>query len=380
MLTALKIKNAKPVDGKRLRLGDGQNLWLFVDKNGNKSWVYRFKSPVTGKEREMGLGAERDLSLADAREAAQTARKLLAAGLDPLDARKEKREAAKVEESRSVTFQAYAEKFVSSRESGWKNPVHRQQWRNSLRDYVFPVIGKMAVADVDTAAVRLCLDPIWTDKPETARRVRGRIETILSAAKVEGMRSGENPALWRGHLDQLLTARKKSDVIHHAALPYADLPKFWSSLATDTSNAARLLRFIILTAARYSEAAAMDPGEIKSDLWTIPANRMKAGLPHTVPLTTAALACLPLVRVSDVALANCTARHTTSPATTHGFRSTFRDWAGDCTEHPREVAEAALAHQVGSDVERSYRRGAALAKRRALMLDWSRFLHAETHI
>jgi hypothetical protein len=262
MLTALKIKNAKPVDGRRTSLGDGDNLWLYVDKNSNKSWVFRYTSPTTRKAREMGLGPERDVTLAQARDAAQAARALLRAGTDPLDHRKQKIEAAKVEESRSISFQVYAERFVAMRESGWKNPIHRQQWRNSLRDHVYPVIGHIAVADVDNAAVRRCLDPIWTERPETARRVRGRIESVLSAAKAEGLRTGENPAAWKGHLDQQLPKRRKGDVKHHAALPYAELPAFWRSLSADTSNVARMLRFVILTAARFSEAAGMQPGEV----------------------------------------------------------------------------------------------------------------------
>jgi integrase len=371
MLTALQVKNAKPNNGKRARLGDGNNLWLFVDKNGNKSWVFRFKSPTTDTEREMGIGPERDVTLVQARQAAQEARKLLLAGQDPLEVRRAKQQADKIDAERPITFRDYAEQFVSGRESAWKNPVHRQQWRNSLRDHVFPIVGDMAIADIDTDSVLNVLRPIWNEKPETARRVRGRIESILSGAKVEGLRSGENPATWRNHLDQLLAARKKSDVQHHSALPHAELPKFWRSLATDTSNAAQMLRFIILTAARYSEAANMVPSEIVGDLWTVPKKRMKAGVAHAVPLTAAALACVPLVRVSDVALANCIRRHTTAPATTHGFRSTFRDWCGDATDYPREIAEAALAHQVGSDVERAYRRGAAVEKRRALMTSWA---------
>jgi integrase len=203
--------------------------------------------------------------------------------------------------------------------------------------------------------------------------VRGRIENVLSAAKAEGLRGGENPAAWRTHLDQLLPKRKKSDVVHHSALPYDQLPAFWQSLATDTSDAARLLRFIILTAARFSEAANMTPSEIKGDLWTIPGARMKGGRPHSVPLTKVALDCLPLVRVSDVGVANCIRRHSAAPATCHGMRSAFRDWCGDCTDYPRELAEQALAHAVGSEVEQAYRRGTALEKRRELMNAWGDF-------
>jgi integrase len=348
---------------------------LDVDKNGNKSWVFRFKSPVTGSERYMGLGPAADVPLAQARDTAQNARALLRNGVDPIEHRKEQRTAAKVEASRSVTFKAYATQYISGKESGWKNEKHRQQWSNSLRDYAYPHIGQMAVADVNTEAVLKVLGPIWTIKKETARRVRGRIEAILNAAKAQKLRTGENPALWRGHLDQVgLARRRKSDVKHHPALPYEEMPKFWKSLASDTSDAASMLRWIILAACRYNEAAEMDSGaEVKGDLWTVPAIRMKAERPHIVPLTAAAMACLPVPRVSDVSLAKCIARHTSMPATTHGFRSTFRDWAGDCTSFPREVAEMALAHVVKDDTEAAYRRGTALEKRRGLMDAWSKY-------
>jgi integrase len=379
MLTALKVKNAKD-EGRML---DSDGLFLEIDANGNKSWVFRYSSPTQtrvdakgkkrSKERFMGLGAERDLTLAEARDARDAARALVRAGVDPIDDRRQKREASRVEASSSVTFALYAEKFVTTREAGWKNPVHRAQWRSTLQTHVYPVIGQRPIADIDTAAVRACLDPIWTKLPETARRVRGRIEAILSAAKAEGLRSGENPAQWRGHLDQFMAKRRRSDVKHHAALPYSELPAFWRSLATDTSDAAAMLRFIILTACRFGEAAGMDASEVSGNVWTIPASRMKADRPHTVPLTTAALACLPFRPVSDVSLANCIARHTSTPATTHGFRSTFRDWAGDKTDYPREVVEQALAHQVGNEVERAYRRSTALEKRRELMNAWERY-------
>ncbi|SIO53863.1 protein of unknown function [Bradyrhizobium erythrophlei] len=368
-LTALRVKNAKPGE----KLSDGGGLRLDVDKNGNRSWVFRFTSPVTSKERYAGLGSASDVTLAQARDAAQAARALLRDGIDPIEHRNTKRTEAKVDASRAVTFKAYTEGFIFGREAGWKNDKHRQQWRNSLRDYAHPHIGHLAVADVNTEAVLKVLRPIWTDKKETARRVRGRIEAILNAAKAEGLRTGENPALWRGHLDQVLARRKKSDVQHHAALPYAELPAFMASLAADTSDAARMLRFIIATVCRYNEAAEMDPAEVSRDLWTIPAIRMKAERPHIVPLTPAVLQELPFRPVSDVTLANCIARHTKTPATTHGFRSTFRDWCGDCTPFPREVAEAALAHALKDDTEAAYRRGSALEKRRALMTAWANY-------
>jgi integrase len=214
--------------------------------------------------------------------------------------------------------------------------------------------------------------PIWDVKKETARRVRGRIEAILNAAKAENLRTGENPALWRGHLDQVLARRKKSEVKHHPALPYEEMPEFWKSLAADTSDAARMLRWIILTACRFNEADNLDQAaEVKGDLWTIPAIRMKGEREHRVPLTKSALAQLPFRPVSDVTLSNYIARHTDTIATTHGMRSTFRDWAGDCTSFPRDIAEMALAHAVSDETEAAYRRSTALTKRRALMEAWA---------
>jgi integrase len=367
-LTALAVKNAKPGD----KLGDGDGLRLNVDKNGNASWLFRFKSPVTGKERFMGLGPLREVGLADAREAAGAARALLRNNIDPIEQRITERAKAKADATGAITFEAYAKRYIGGKEAGWKNEKHRQQWSNSLRDYAYPHIGADALADVNTEGVLKCLRPIWNEKKETARRVRGRIEAILNGAKAEGLRAGENPALWRGHLDQVLAKRKKSDVQHHPALPYEEMPQFWCSLVGDASDAARMLRWIILTACRFNEADAMDPGaEVKGDLWTISAVRMKADKEHKVPLTSMALAQLPFQPVSDVTLSNCIARHTNSPATTHGMRSTFRDWAGDCTTFPREIAEMALAHAVGDETEVAYRRSTALAKRRALMNEWA---------
>ncbi len=388
-LTALKVKNARPGD----RLADGEGLRLDVDDDGNASWILRFTSPTTGRERFMGLGPLRAVSLSAARDAADDARRLIRSGADPIDARKAARTAARVEAARGIRFKDYAEQYITAREGGWKNPIHRQQWRNSLRDYAFPVIGNFAVADVDTEAVLKVLRPIWTTKAETARRVRGRIESILNAAKAEGLREGENPAMWRGHLDQVLARRRKSDVKHHAALPYEAMPEFWKSLLSDKSDAARLLRFIVLTVARFSEAAKADRGEFDTGkrLWTVPAARMKATKPHVVPLTEAALRevgkanrdlvfASPLTgkALSDVALADVIKRHTTLPATTHGMRSTFRDWCGDCTSFPREVAEAALAHTLENEVEAAYRRSTAIEKRKALMTTWADFLDGKS--
>jgi len=255
------------------------------------------KSPVTGKERYMGLGSASDVGLREARDAAQAARKLIREGKDPIDHRNGQRAAVKAEAASAVTFREYAEGYIARFEKSWKNPKHRQQWTNSLKNYVYPLIGSTAVRDVDTAAVMTVLAPIWNAKPETASRVRGRIEMILTAAKAEGLRTGDNPAAWRERIKPLLPSKRKvRAVVHHPALPYRLLPKFMASLNADGSNSARLLEFIIRTAARYNEGAFADHSEIGPDfdtllsastaeaaqqLWTIPAVRMKGTGPKS---------------------------------------------------------------------------------------------------
>lgn len=386
-LTAAKVKNAKPGD----RLADGDGLRLDVDGNGNASWVFRFKSPVTAKERYLGLGPLRDVSLSEARDLAADARKLVRSGVDPINQKREARASARVAAKRDMTFRQCAERFIDSREATWKNPIHRQQWRNTLRDYVYPEIGSWPVADVDVAAVLKILEPIWQQKPETASRIRGRIEAVLDWATMAEYRSGDNPAVWRGRLAHLLPSRKKVRAVrHHDALPYLEMPKFWKSLSADTSDSAALLRFIILTASRFSEAARAEWSEINTEkqIWIVPAVRMKGGREHIVPLTDEAMAVLKQSRtnaglifpgqrvgrpISDVSVAKAIKRHTALPATCHGFRSCFRDWCGDKTDVPREIAEAALAHTIGNDVEAAYRRSSAIEKRRALMVLWSRY-------
>ncbi|WP_338688993.1 integrase arm-type DNA-binding domain-containing protein [Bradyrhizobium sp. 26S5] len=384
-LTIHIIKRAVPGS----RLSDGDGLRLDIDAKGRGAWNLRYTSPISGKERLMAIGPLRDVGLSQARDLAAEARSLIRARVDPLDAKKQEREAATAAARKAITFKDYAEKYIASHEAAWRNENHRRNWRNSLRDHALPEIGHMAIADIDTDAVLRVLQPIWTAKHETARNVRQRMEVILAAAKVERLREGENPAIWRGHLDHLLPRIKRTKQ-HFAALPYNELPAFWRLLAADMSDAAALLRFTIATAARYSESAEVDHAEIDHDrkLWTIPASRMKGHREHTVPLNDVALAALQSSRttsglifpgsrsgrkMSDVALAKLIKRHTDTPATTHGFRSCFRDWVGDCTEFPREIAEAALAHAVGSEVEQAYRRGTALEKRRALMDEWARY-------
>ena len=295
-LTALQVKNAKPGD----KLGDGGGLRLDVDRNGNKSWIFRYTSPATGRERYMGLGPAGDVTLAQARDAAQEARGLIRKGLDPIAEKREQRDQARLTANRGTTFRQCAERLIDAHEGSWKSPHHRRQWRNSLARHVYPIIGELPVAAVDIALVRQVLEPIWTAKPRTASRVRGRIESILDWATVAGYRSGDNPAQWKGRLAHLLP-RHTAPVQHHPALPYDQMPAFWRSLATDTSDAAAMLRFIILTACRYGEAKGMQPGEVQGDLWTVPGSRMKGGRQHIVPLTTAALGALRMAWIGEMA-------------------------------------------------------------------------------
>jgi integrase len=369
-LTVKQVEHAKPGD----RLGDGNGLWLFVAASGAKSWMFRFTSPITRKAREMGLGPSVDVKLAEARDAAQDARKLVLAGKDPIEERNAQRAAVRVEAAKVITFEEFAKQYVATHKPGWRNPKHAQQWENTLRDYAYPVIGTTAVPDVTKDDVVKVLAPIWMTKKETAARLRGRIEKIMDAAKAKDLRAGDNPALL-GILRHLLPAQKrKQSVKHHPALPYEQMPDFWKSLSADASDAARMLRWIILTGCRFGEARHMAvETEVRGELWTIPAGRTKGEREHYVPLTALALAQLPFRPVSDVSLTKCIRRHTESAASTHGMRSTFRDWAGDETEAAWEVAEAAIAHKVGNETEQAYRRRSALEKRRKLMRSWSEY-------
>jgi integrase len=282
-------------------------------------------------------------------------------------------------------------------ESGWRNAVHRQQWRNSLRDHAASLQDR-PITDITTDDIVTVLKPIWLTKPETAKRVRGRIENILDAAKARGLRSRDamNPAIWRGHLEHFLPSQSKLERGHHAALPWSDAPKFLSALRDRQAVAARCLEFVILTAARSGEALTATWGEIDLDskLWTVPADRMKAGAEHVVPLSEAAVVLLesikpastkpndPIFAVggatrSNMAMAMLLRRMGHGNITTHGFRSTFRDWAGDATTFPREIVEQALAHTIQNKAERAYRRGTAIERRRELMTAWAAFLSGE---
>jgi integrase len=371
--------------------GDGGGLYLRVAPGGAKGWIFRYGG--RGRRRDMGLGGYPSIGLAKARELAGDCRGMIAAGLDPIAARNEKRAAAAVEAAKAMTFDDCATAYITAHEAAWRNPKHRQQWKNTLSTYVSPVLGKLPVAAVDTGLVLKVLEPIWARKPETASRVRGRMEAVLDWAKVRGYRTGENPARWRGHLDHLLPAKSKvRKVEHHAALPYAQVGAFVASLHEQPGVSAHTLEFLILTATRTGETlgATWDEVDIGAKLWTIPAGRMKAGKEHRVPLSDAALAVLKEMReirhsdyvfpggrdrrpLSEMSLLMLLRRMKHGDITAHGFRSTFRDWAAERTTFPREVAEAALAHAIPDAVEAAYRRGDLVDKRRKLMDAWAAY-------
>lgn len=371
------------------RHSDGGGLYIRVTSAGAKSWV--FMATVAGKRVEVGLGSTNAVTLAGARTIASTMREAVAMGKSPRDVLEPSRPA---ERPRVPTFGEFAEEYIASVEAGWKNPTHRAQWRNSLRDHAAK-LNAVPVDEVDTDLALDVLRPIWLTKAETAGRVRGRIEKILDAAKARGLRPRDalNPAAIRGHLALLLPRQGGMIRGHHKALPYADMPAFMIKLRERDALAARCLEFTILTAARSSEALQASWGEIDLDqrLWTVPALRMEAGKEHVVPLSALARELLstlssaeakPTDRIfavngatrSNMAMTMLLRRMGVHNATVHGFRSTFRDWAGDGTNVAREIVEAALAHTITNKAERAYRRGTALARRRELMDAWADYL------
>jgi integrase len=372
---------------------DGGNLLLQVSLgpagNVRRSWIFRFQLPGR-KTRDMGLGGASTISLHEAREMARGYRQLLLEGLDPIEVRKAKVAANLAATAVAMTFDEAAKQYIAGHRSSWRSVVHLKQWEASIRDDASPVIGKIDVRAIDTPLVLKVLEPIWKTKTVSAGRLRGRIEAILDWAKARGYRDDENPARWKGHLKNLL-AKPGRVQEHHAALPYVEMPAFMGELHKREGHAALLLEWIILTATRVGEAAGARWEEISwnDKVWTVPGERMKAGKEHRVPLSGAAVAVLERMReqygstkgliFGDPLTAKSVVNRTLlrliasigARATTHGFRSTFRDWAGDRTTFPREVTEAALAHRVGDQVEAAYRRSDALEKRRKLMDAWS---------
>lgn len=408
-----KLKALNVAREKRPGLyGDGGGLYLQVTNGGTKSWIFRYwipeRDPATGelvhdlatnkgkgRTREMGLGSYITVSLAEARDRALECRKLREKGIDPIDAREAARRQAALERVRSLKFRDAATAYMASHSVAWKNDKHAAQWRATLEKYAYPIIGDLSVQAVDTTLVMKVIEPIWSVTPETASRVRGRIESVLDWAKVRGYRHGDNPARWRGHLAKLLPARSKvRKTEHHSALPYAELTLFLIALREQDGVAARALEFTILTAARTNEVIGATKQEIdtRNKNWTVPAERMKADKEHRVPLSKRALEILDQFNpaggekkdfvfpggivgkpLSNMAMLKVLERMERTDLTVHGFRSTFRDWAAERTSFPNEVVEMALAHTVDDKTEAAYRRGDLLEKRRRLMDAWAAY-------
>lgn len=386
-------------------VGGVSGLVLQISRSGTKSWLLRVL--VGGKRREIGLGGFPDVTLAGARESARAVRERIKAGIDPVAERQAARSALAAAVASAITFQQAAEKYIAANEAGWKNTKHTAQWSATLETYAYPKIGKIQVSAIDTAHVVSILEPIWSTKTETASRVRGRIESVLDWAKVRGYRKGENPARWKGHLDHILPPRSKvQKVKHHPALDYQEVGAFIAALKGVDGMGARALEFAILCASRSNEVRGATWSEIDqaAGVWIIPAERMKAEKEHRIPLSPAALALLgslPRIAGTDLAfpstkktelsdmtltavirrmhdsnIKNCGGGWVDGAGkviTAHGFRSTFRDWAGETTSYPREVIEHALAHQLADKAEAAYARGTLFEKRRRLMADWAKF-------
>ena len=378
-LTALKVSRAK-LPGM---YADGGGLYLQITEGG-ASWVYRYM--LNGRAREMGLGPLALFGLQEARAKAQDARRLRHEGVDPIEHRRTARAQQQLDAAKAVTFQQCAERYIASHRAGWRHAKHVEQWESSLQRLAFPVIGALPVQAINTALVMNVIEAIWDEKPETASRVRGRIESILDWAKARGYRTGENTARWKGHLKNLLPPRSKVRMVeHYAAMPYDQLPALMVELRVQDGIDARALEFTILTAARVSEAVGARWSEISGDVWTIPAERMKGGKPHRVPLSRRAMDLLKaLPRNGDLIFPGPKlgrALNINAPrkllidmghsVTVHGFRSSFRDWVAERTSYPNHVAEAALAHAVADKVEKAYRRTDLFEKRRRLMADWA---------
>ena len=374
-LSVRKVQTAKPG-----RHSDGRGLMLLVKASGARSWVLRYQ--LKGRRRDMGLGPYPEVTLAEARRKALEARHLLVDGVDPLT----------IEPQRTLTFRQAANDLIENKRAGWRNAKHAAQWSSTIETYANPVLGDVEIAAIETEHVLSVLQPIWRAKPETASRLRQRIEAVLDFATSKGLRDGSNPARWRGHLQNVLPKPSSvRRVQHHPALDWREMPEFVVALARRNGISARALQFLILTAARSGEMRGMRWGEIdlKARIWTVPPTRMKAAKEHRVPLTDGAVALLGTPRtpdalvfpspsnpdrpLSDMTLAAVLKKMARTDITVHGFRSTFRDWAGETTNFPREVIEAALAHRLKDKAEAAYARGDLFTKRRALMEAWLAF-------
>jgi len=410
-LSALKVKN---LIAPGLH-GDGGGLTLQITKAGVKSWLFRFM--YEGKAHGMGLGPVHTISLVEARAKALEARKLLVEGRNPLLVKRQQKTEQKLERENSLTFDQCAKAYIDAHKASWKNAKHIDQWTNTLATYASPVFGKFPVADIDTGLVVKCLSPIWEAKTETASRLRGRIESVLGWATTSGYRRGENPARWKGHLENLLAnISKTTRTKNHPSLSWKRIDAFMQALQLRDGIAALALKFVILTACRSGEVrgARWSEFDFNENIWTIPAERMKARREHQVPLSKQALAVVGQVRLSlglpegnpvgvvfagtkgqelsDMSLTAAIRRmngegenplwidDSGATVTVHGFRSTFRMWAAEATSHPREVAEHALAHRLPDAVERAYQRGTQFEKRRLLMDDWAKQCMTGVHL
>lgn len=405
-LSALDIRRLEHTGQNRnvtFSVGGVSGLLVQITPTGAKTWILR--TQVGEKRREIGLGGYPDVTLAGARERAREAKDAIRQGIDPVEQRKAARAALVASQGRGLTFAKAVERYLETRLSEFRNDKHRRQWRATLDTYATPTIGKMHVADLDVTDIVRVLEPIWSTKTETASRLRGRIEAVLAWATVSGHRQGDNPARWKGNLNAVLAKPSKvSKTEHHPALSLADAPAWFADLSKRSGTATRALEFLAMTAARSGEVrgARWPEIDLTAKVWIIPADRMKAAKEHRVPLTAEAVKLLeglarfegtdlifPAARggmLSDAALSACMKRihaahqggfidtRTGRPAVPHGIRSTFRDWTAERTEYPRDMAEIALAHVVGSEVERAYRRGDMIEKRRAMMADWCQFL------
>lgn len=400
-------RELSPVEVKRLTkpgmhaVGGVSGLLLQISQNGqSKHWIYR--TLIGGKRRHVGLGGYPTVSLAMAREMAREAVLKIRAGIDPIEERKATQSALVAPQKRGLSFADAMEKFLAVKLAEFENDKHKKQWRATLDNYAAPAIGNMLVADVTVQDVRRVLEPIWIDKTETASRLRGRIEAVLSWATVAGHREGDNPARWKGNLSEILPKPSKvAKVVHQPALALDDTAEWFADLQSRDGMGARALEFLTMTASRSGEirGATWEEIDLDAGIWTVPAERMKMGKEHRVPLTSEAVALLkdlprfegsPYVfpaakggQISDMTISAVmrrqafTDKRTGRTAVPHGLRSTFRDWAAERTEYPRDMAEIALAHQVGGEVERAYRRGDQMEKRRAMMAAWGRFLRGE---
>jgi integrase len=404
-LTDLKVesivakakKAAQTPDAKTALVGDGGGLYLSVTKTGSASWLYRYMA--TGKTHAVGLGGYPKVSLKIARLKTQELRDSLASGIDPALAKKETARQQKIAQSKAKTFAACAAEYIELQRPSWNNAKHAQQWTNTLTTYAFPVIGKLPISHIGTDDVLAVLNPIWTTKPETAGRVRGRIESIIGWATVHGWREGMNPARLKDHLEHLLPKRLATAQKHHPAMPYAEVPALIQRLQNESGMARYALEFLILCASRTGEVTGAKWSEFDEQkrLWTIPADQMKAKVEHRIPLSDRAVEILKTVRpfsegeyvfasskkgkpMSNMAMTMLLRRMDITDITVHGFRSSFRDWAGEKTDYPFHVAEQALAHSLPNAVQAAYLRSDFFDKRVGLMRDWAWFLSEDLPI